>query len=115
MWTTHVPKGRDQKLAGTVEYCGSCDLQVLAGAIADDSFSDDHERGIGLRICTRRVDYGDVSYDDCMIRHLRPCGSTDQQEAKRFFRTVPLDSSTVRLRGGRRRAFRLGCLVTLLR
>jgi hypothetical protein len=45
----HVPKGWDQKLAGTVEYYGSCDLQVLAGANADDSFSDDNDSGVGLR------------------------------------------------------------------
>jgi hypothetical protein len=49
-------------------------------ANADDSFSDDNDSGVGLRVCTRRVDYGDLSYDDCTIRHLRPCGSTDQQE-----------------------------------
>jgi hypothetical protein len=55
-------------------------LQVLAGANADDSFSDDNDSGVGLRVCTRRVDFGGVSYDDCTIRHLRPCGSTDQQE-----------------------------------
>ena len=33
-----------------------------------------------LFMLVSRMCFGDVSYDDCTIRHLRPCGSTDQQE-----------------------------------
>jgi hypothetical protein len=65
----HVPKSRDQKLAGGMDYARAIrNFDGVAGADCGDTALHDHNRRIRMGGCAGAVDDGDMGYgESCMF------------------------------------------------